>query len=495
VVSLLSEIKYHNIGIMSNKTFYARNPKVNWFIYKNWFRRFRISLFIFDQNSIHFYNLNEMASAIWLLYQNAKKKEMTIKEIKSKYKIKEREIADCILFINSLLKEKLIIKSIKNSHIPFLVNFDLKIKRYKTPKVESKRISYYRNIYRDFRDVFKDYRYISQLYFPLRANLDVTHKCNLNCNHCFFYSSKERRELSYISLSKIKKIIDKISTANIPIITLSGGEPFTRKDILKVIRYANKKKISVIINTNSTLLNEDIIKKLKKTRCSIHLSLEGSRSNIHDSIRGRGNFSKILNSVNLIRKNNILFQINFTINKKNFYEINKMYGIAKMLGAQNLLITPITRVGIGKHQKQYSLNFGHIFLLKTYILLKKRYINRFSKKSDPYIHLLNCVNHSSIHIGCSGDINQCLQIPTLLSFGNIFKQNILEIWYSKEYTQSLNLNLLGEPCKSCFFKQGCSGGCRAESYARTGDYYSGNKYCFRGKISSLIHVFIRFIRA
>ena len=81
---------------------------------------------------------------------------------------------------------------------------------------------------------------------------------------------------------------------------LTGGEPFSRRnDLFKILEHIENKCAHITnydILTNGTLLDDyDMLrlKELKKLR-RIQVSLEGSNPEIHDRIRGKGDFEKVL---------------------------------------------------------------------------------------------------------------------------------------------------------------------------------------------------------
>ncbi len=62
--------------------------------------------------------------------------------------------------------------------------------------------------------------------------LFVNSICNLTCEHCFYWRSlNQRDDLSYEELERLSADLDPIENLN-----LSGGEPFLRKDVDRVVR-------------------------------------------------------------------------------------------------------------------------------------------------------------------------------------------------------------------------------------------------------------------
>lgn len=71
------------------------------------------------------------------------------------------------------------------------------------------------------------------------ADIHVTSHCNLNCAGC--YSFEEGRNSRHdLSTEDIKKILNNLASSGITTLTILGGEPFVRDDIVEIMMYAKK---------------------------------------------------------------------------------------------------------------------------------------------------------------------------------------------------------------------------------------------------------------
>ena len=148
----------------------------------------------------------------------------------------------------------------------------------------------------------------------MRALLSLTEKCNLRCTYCYYNESQNERcadmsdevreaSLRYILNKTIEFKQDFIA------ITFFGGEPLLRFDaIRKSVDYlkglVEKRRtelpenfeLKLGINTNGTLLNDEIIEYLGQEKFCIYLSLDGPASR-HDiarrTVNNKGSFEAI----------------------------------------------------------------------------------------------------------------------------------------------------------------------------------------------------------
>ncbi len=141
---------------------------------------------------------------------------------------------------------------------------------------------------------------------PLSITLSTTKRCNSRCKTCHIWEEPMGpQELSIEELDRIFKSLGKTPFW----FTLSGGEPFLRKDLVDICRsiYANCKPGIINIPTNGLLY--DIIPSMASriavscpgTNIVINLSLDGVEEE-HDHIRNvPGNWEKAMKTYSALR--------------------------------------------------------------------------------------------------------------------------------------------------------------------------------------------------
>ena len=166
---------------------------------------------------------------------------------------------------------------------------------------------------------------------PLNLTLSISFKCNSRCKTCNIYK-KSSDELSLAEWKRIFKSVGKSPFW----VTVSGGEPFLRSDILEIVcaLYDHCRPSIINIPTNGILMKQipRIVEKIalhcKKTQIVINLSIDeiGER---HDAIRGvRGNYSKAQETFRRLKdlkKPNLSIGIHSVISKFNATRIPEIY--------------------------------------------------------------------------------------------------------------------------------------------------------------------------
>lgn len=135
------------------------------------------------------------------------------------------------------------------------------------------------------------------------SSLRVTMGCNAKCKHC--YTMGGRKLENEYTTEQILEIIDQLSKMNIAQMFFTGGEPFLRKDIVKILNYANEKGIDILISTNGSILKEETIQQIEHIKFKqFQVSIDGIGA-WHDENRGVGFFEKADKTIDLLKKHNI----------------------------------------------------------------------------------------------------------------------------------------------------------------------------------------------
>ena len=140
---------------------------------------------------------------------------------------------------------------------------------------------------------------------PFNYTFSVTYRCNSRCKTCNIWKIQQKVPLDLES--KTDEWIEIIkSLGNAPFwITISGGEPFLRKDLIEIIEAIVRFNNPGIINipTNGILRStadkiEEILEVLKdsKTKLVVNYSIDGIGEE-HDEIRGvKGNWERVVDN-------------------------------------------------------------------------------------------------------------------------------------------------------------------------------------------------------
>jgi len=149
-------------------------------------------------------------------------------------------------------------------------------------------------------------------YPPFFLVLSPTMHCNLNCFGCYAGEYNKEDELE---TWLIHRLLAEAKEMGIYFITISGGEPFLRQDLLEI--FAAHDDIYFQVYTNGTLIDERMAKNLSHLGNVLPvISVEGWEKET-DARRGPGAFKKILAAMENLRKEGVLFGFSATVTRQN----------------------------------------------------------------------------------------------------------------------------------------------------------------------------------
>jgi SynChlorMet cassette radical SAM/SPASM protein ScmF len=170
----------------------------------------------------------------------------------------------------------------------------------------------------------------------------LTGGCNLACQHCWISPTYQAHGGSggHLDYNLFALAIDEGLPLGLQSIKLTGGEPLLHPDFLRIIDLIKEKELGLTIETNGTLMTNDLANYLKdqSTLSHISVSLDGSTDVTHDRFRGvKGSFEKSLQGIRYLVQAGYHPQIIMSLHAKNVDEIETLVLLAENLGLSNPL--------------------------------------------------------------------------------------------------------------------------------------------------------------
>src|SRR5215467_13569315 len=137
---------------------------------------------------------------------------------------------------------------------------------------------------------------------PVDVGMEITYICNLACPTCFRWTSKpDEHELTTEEWKGvIRKLKAWLGTFNL---TFTGGEPFLRKDLLDIFRFAADNGIVTGVVSNGSLIDKTLAKKIVDSGLDgLCLSLNSLKRHIHNETRGtNGSYDEVMTAIENVK--------------------------------------------------------------------------------------------------------------------------------------------------------------------------------------------------
>ena len=341
---------------------------------------------------------------------------------------------------------------------------------------------------------------------PLSGTFEISPCCNLNCRMC--YVRKSHKEVQEAGGEKIVEqwldIAKECKEAGMLFLLLTGGEPFLYKDFKLLYTELKKMGFMVSINTNGTLINEEVVEWLKKDPpYRMQITLYGGSNETYERLcRDKNGFDRTTKAINMLKEAGISIKINASMTQHNIDDLDKIYEFAKEnnidVQATSYMFPPTRRdeksIGIGDRftAKEAALNSVKIDKLRlkkeefeSRAIAMKNGLISFKSETDDCESLeihkdmnneegekLHCrAGKSGFWINWKGEMTACGMMNWPASYP--FKDGLLKSW--NEIIDETDKIRMPKKCTSCEKKFACSV-CAASVVTETGDFSIAPKY-------------------
>jgi MoaA/NifB/PqqE/SkfB family radical SAM enzyme len=162
-----------------------------------------------------------------------------------------------------------------------------------------------------------------------KISLLVSNICFGNCKGCYL----DQRKGEQLSLAEISKVASFLKNSNYEGVTLSGGDPLTRNDIVEIIDIFYSMDFNIHLDTTGTpLLNKNFRAKFLNNHTNKKISLvgipfDGSSQEIFEEFRTdwEGIKEETEEILNILNSNSFNISINTVVNKQNINDLSTIY--------------------------------------------------------------------------------------------------------------------------------------------------------------------------
>ena len=181
---------------------------------------------------------------------------------------------------------------------------------------------------------------VTKLDKPFKLNFAITYACQSRCITCNIWEIKPKNELTTDEIREFAR-----RNSHFKWITITGGEPFLRSDIVEIVGafYENCKGLYLVTTPTNSLCSISMVENkirqilaLGVPRLAMTVSLDGYRE-LHDKIRGiPGNFDKAMENWRMLKRlkveyPNLDFVFGYTLSKVNQGQFEKTFQAVKEL--------------------------------------------------------------------------------------------------------------------------------------------------------------------
>jgi len=342
---------------------------------------------------------------------------------------------------------------------------------------------------------------------PIVVFWEITRACALKCRHCRATAQPQRHPME-LSTQECYRVMDGLASFDQPpIVVLTGGDPFMRRDLYDIGSYGVKKGLRVSVSPSVTaLVTKERLERLTEVGVSaISFSLDGSGPDLHDGFRGvPGSFDRTMECVPMAMEAGLGVQFNTTVSRWNLDDLPALSALVGSLGVPLWDLFFLVPTGRALHEDLlpadvHESTFNWVYEIskaggprvKTTLGQPYRRVWLSHKLQDEGIDLRDLTPEQLVGRWPGGAAtNDGRGIIFVSHLGSVFpsgflpvkagdvRQDDLVLLYreSPVFRSLRSSDELGGKCGVCPFRKVC-GGCRARAFAITGDYLAADPTC------------------
>ena len=330
----------------------------------------------------------------------------------------------------------------------------------------------------------------------------VTDACNCSCRHCWIVpepqaGEKKRSRGRFLDLDLLEIVLIEAVALGLNSIKWTGGEPTIHPSFERLLDLQKIHGLSGAIETNGLNIVPSLVRRMIDTGIRhISVSLDGSRPETHDLIRGlEGAFFRTCRGIEILAAEGLRPQLILTLMRENLPELEAYGALAVRLGARSIklnILQPMLR-GEKMHETGSSLSIAELLSLRERIdrLRGTTGLAIFYGLPSAFRSLRDvmggdgcgiCRIKSILGLLSDGSYALCgigAHIPELV-FGRAGVDRLADIWVNHPI---LNLIRYGVPselkgvCGRCVMKNICLGSCVAQNYYQKTDLLAPYWFC------------------
>lgn len=336
---------------------------------------------------------------------------------------------------------------------------------------------------------------------PISGAFELTPRCNFRCKMCYIrrepgqMAVRERTAAEWLELGRQAR------DAGLVFLLLTGGEPMLRSDFGEIYEGLTKLGLSISINTNGSLLSEDLKVLFRRLPPAlVNVTVYAASSQGYETLCGHGaGLDKAVETIGFFRELGTVVNMNTTITPWNVGDHEKIWALAQAMG-QTLRATlynfPPARGGCGADFQRLSPEkVGALLVQDVLYTGGEARLEQIASKLGTADEIgMNCTMEPGEGMACyagksqfwitwDGRMTPCgmMEAPA----AQPFEQGFEATWQNiAEKTAAITLC---PDCRDCEIKGTCTN-CAAVTWAETGRFDGRPDYMCRLNQSYRRHI-------
>jgi len=267
---------------------------------------------------------------------------------------------------------------------------------------------------------------------PLFVAWQLNSACNLGCLHCCEEAGHSMPD--EMTREEALDFCKQIAELDIPYVAISGGEPLLCPHIFDVCEAIRNNGISLKIETNGELIDEQTACQLAKLKLrSVQISLDGATPETHEKLRLRGDWTKAIAACKYLAGYGVNTEVVFVPTKFNIHQIGDVIDTAYSMGIYGVYTGKIMQ--IGRAAKNWDILCPSDEEYERFFDVLREKTTAYKGKMKVYYYPYDVIEELKYRLECpsasllvvpNGKVKLIGPLPFIC--GDLKKQKLSEIW-------------------------------------------------------------------
>lgn len=306
--------------------------------------------------------------------------------------------------------------------------------------------------------------------------VELTARCNQKCTYCYnSWRDDGGAEMGELGTQELLALLDSLcEQAKLDYLTLTGGEPFTRKDIFTIIDHVNQKGLGVCLISNGGLISPEVAQKLAQRRIHyVQITLAGPDSESHDALAGPGSYRRIVAAFESLRAAGVRTGGSYLCTRQNYQRAGEVFDQFVALGVRHVAfnrfnpsgysvsaieaLLPTRSMVVAALTEVDARAAAHGLKVTVTMPIPACVVDKYGFPSVRFGSCSAATEHAELALGPDGRVRLCTLQSSAL--GSLLSTPLAEILESPRIAAFRRA--IPAFCQDCPLKSSCVGGCGA----------------------------------
>lgn len=178
--------------------------------------------------------------------------------------------------------------------------------------------------------------------------IELTSYCNQRCGYCYNgWRDDGGTSVGSLPTEELLDLVDRALTeVEFDHVTLTGGEPFARKDLFEVLDVVKKHGKRAKMISNGTLITDELASRLAPYRpYFVQISLNGTDRAMHEAHVGEGHWGPALRGIEACQRHGVPVTGCIVVTKRNAHQVGGILDLFLELGVKSVALSRFSPAG------------------------------------------------------------------------------------------------------------------------------------------------------